>query len=218
VTATKNTTLTRTEQNALVQRVIQQVDGAFDELYARYDLRLRRAVLHIVSVDDIDDVVQASWILILRNLASWQGTAELSTWLHRVAVNCALGFLRKQKNDRRTISLDAGFSDTPGDDTFLLEPSFEERAYQTVGDMDKMRAAIEDLPDMQRVILLMAHEGVPYQEVADVLGIPISSVKSHLHRLPERLRTAMRVVVPVLHKAKLRKRTSSAKKEDFCDA
>jgi RNA polymerase sigma-70 factor (ECF subfamily) len=140
---------------------------------------------------DIEDVVQEVLLQVVRKLGSFRGQAEVTTWLHRVTVNCAL--LHRRRN-------------APCRARQVWAPVEEvlERGHGPVGqDRPDQRAvaeetrklielAIDRLPDMYRHPFVLSDiEGLSNAEIGEVLGLSLAAVKSRLHRARMLLRDAL---------------------------
>ena len=192
---THNTTLTRDEQKAVVDRAVAGDTQAFAQLHDLYAGRVRKAVLRVVGPDDVEDATQTAWLQVYRKLGTWNGTAEFSTWVHTVAYNTAIDIHRDQKYDRQTMSLETTVQDGSGAEMVVFEPSVEERGYVFAGDRDKLYGAIGQLPPIQRMVILLRLQGASHEEIAEALQLTVSGVKTHVHRITARLRDGMGVKV-----------------------
>jgi RNA polymerase sigma-70 factor (ECF subfamily) len=154
-------------------------EHAFGELVARYRNRLWGIALRILHhPEDAADVVQETLVAAYRRAGSFRAEASVRTWLHRILVNACIDRLRK---DRRQ-------------DTVPL-PDVEPRERRRDVAMDvvtrlSVLEALAELPAHQRVaVMLVDVQGCPVDEVAEVLEIPIGTVKSRCAR--GRLRLAV---------------------------
>ncbi len=155
---------------------------AFGELVSRYQARLYNAAIRLVdNPEDAADVVQDAFLNAYQSLRSFKGDAEFFTWLYRIAFNVAISLKRKK---RAVVSLDA-----QGSGEHSLEPD-DPSEYTRPGallerteDEAQLHAAMERLSDEHRNVLLMKDiEGMKYEEIAEVLGVPIGTIRSRLHR------------------------------------
>jgi RNA polymerase sigma-70 factor (ECF subfamily) len=160
----------------LIARHLAGDQGAFDEIVVRYERRVWAICLRMCGdVEDARDASQDAFITTLRSLGTFRGEAQLSTWLHRVAVNASLDVIRRRAR-RRTEHLDDTIeraSDAPGPDEEA------ERAHRAA---EVRRALARLAPDHRAVVVLHDLQGLPYPEVAEVLDVPVGTVKSRLHR------------------------------------
>ena len=167
----------------LVAEFVAGDQHAFDEIVRRYELRLSRIACRIVgNPGDASDVVQDSFIRAWRGLGRFRGEATLATWLHRIVVNTARSHL--QRNRRYLAWSQFGPTDeelppaclpididTP--DQLLLRDDLEAR----------LNAALSELPDrLRRPILLREYQGLRYAVIAELLEIPLGTVRSRIFR------------------------------------
>jgi RNA polymerase sigma-70 factor (ECF subfamily) len=164
------------DDSVLITRHLAGDSSAFDEIVTRYERRVWAICLRMTGdVEDARDASQDAFITAFRSLGSFRGDAQLGTWLHRVAVNASLDVIRRRTR-RRTEALDENLeqaSDEPGPDEAA------ERASRAA---EVHRALARLAPDHRTVIVLHDLQGLQYPEVAEVLDVPVGTVKSRLHR------------------------------------
>jgi len=150
---------------------------AFDTLVRRHTPRMYRVALRIVGeAIDAEDVVQDAWISAWRGLRAYRGDAAPSTWLYRVVSNAALAHLRRR---RPTVPLD----DTADRLSTVDDADTPERAALRADEVAAVHRAVAELDPSQRVpLVLREFEGLSYEEVAAVLQVSVSAVRSRLHR------------------------------------
>lgn len=160
---------------------------AFGELVSRYQTRLYNAALRLVhSPDDAADVVQEAFLSAYQALHTFKGDAEFFTWLYRITFNAAISLKRKK---RPVISLDANAQDSgfePDDPSEYVKPG---AGLERTEDERRLNAAIAKLSAEHREVLLMKDiDGLKYEDIAEVLGVPIGTIRSRLHRARLELR------------------------------
>ncbi|MGL6196233.1 MAG: RNA polymerase sigma factor [Thermoguttaceae bacterium] len=152
---------------------------AYEKLVLMYQDRLFNAMIRISGTpEDALDVVQEAFLQAFLRLSTFRQTSQFYTWLYRIGFNIALGFRRKKKQQ---LSLD-GFLDENGP-----EPPAEFIApLEHVGNAEMAKIlwkAIDNLhEDYRSVIVLREMEGSSYEEIAELLELPIGTVRSRLHR------------------------------------
>lgn len=172
--------------------------GAFAVLMRRHNGALYRTARSIVRDDaEAEDIVQESYLLAYRKMASFRGEASLATWLTRIVVNEATGRLRKTRRRADIIDLRPGLHD-PADDreaTMSDEraaPDTPEAAALRAQARRLIEARIDALPDQLRtVFMLRAVEELSVQETAAALGMPEATVRSQYFRARGLLREAL---------------------------
>ncbi len=160
---------------------------AFGELVTRYQARLYNAALRLVqSPDDAADVVQDAFLSAYQAIHTFKGDAEFFTWLYRIAFNTAISLKRKK---RPAVSLGAYAGETgidPDDPSEYVKPG---AALERSEHERQLNEAIARLsPEHREVLLLKDIEGLKYENIAELLGVPIGTIRSRLHRARLELR------------------------------
>ena len=171
------TELTELPDSALAERCLARDEDAIRELTRRHNQRLYRIARGILRSDlEAEDVVQDTYIRALAGLDGFRGQSTLGTWLVRIAINEALGRLRRKKPE----ALDAPPA-APVVDPESLMATAESRVM--------LERAIDDLPDAFRsVFVARMVEGLSIEETADLFGLRPETVKTRVHRARVRLR------------------------------
>jgi RNA polymerase sigma-70 factor (ECF subfamily) len=161
---------------------------AFGELVSRYQSRLYNAVVRLVDTpEDAADVVQDAFLNAYQSLHSFKGDAEFFTWLYRIAFNTAISLKRKK---RAVVSLDAGRNGEqslePDDPSEYARPG---AALERTEEEALLHTALTRLSEEHRDVLVLKDiDGMKYEEIAEVLGVPIGTIRSRLHRARLELR------------------------------
>jgi RNA polymerase sigma-70 factor (ECF subfamily) len=168
----------------LVGRCQAGSDDAFAELVTRY----RGMVFGLIarSVGDrsaAEDLAQDVFLRVHRGLPYFKGRARLSTWIYRITLNVCL----QERSGPKVLAVqieDAGDSDRPP-----LQIATRDRQFGAIELRDRLGKALARLPPQYRV-LVAAHymKGMPYEQLAEVFGLPLGTVKTHLHRAKRQLR------------------------------
>lgn len=183
----------------LVARVHAGDRGALGELLGAYQRRVYHVCLRMVrSGDDAAELAQETLLRAVQHADSFKGTAKFSTWLLRIAMNLSVSHLRKAKL-RNAVSLDGNHASADGEVSRPLkdfvsqsgEPSPHSRV-ENDEQLDCLTRSLEALePALRSVILLRDLQGMDYQQIAEVLAVPVGTVKSRLFRGRLALRMAM---------------------------
>lgn len=162
--------------------------GLFELLMRRHNQRLYRAVRGVLKDDaDAEDAVQQAWVLAFTHLSQFRGSARFSTWLTRVALNEALGRLRKKRRALRVVDAPVGDVEERAPD--LAPQSDPERQLAAQQLARVVEEALDELPRSQSVVFVLREaEGLSGKETAAALGISETAVKVRLHRAKARLR------------------------------
>ena len=181
-----------TDDRRLIVESLAGRSAAFGELVVRHQDRLFNAVFRVLdNADDAADVVQEAFINAYQSLRSFKGDSEFFTWLYRIAFNAAISLKRKKK---AIASLDVRSDERAGvaepiDPSGYGQPGI---ALERSEDQAQLRAALDRLsPEHRAVLVLKEIEGHKYEEIADVLDVPVGTVRSRLHRARLELRAAL---------------------------
>lgn len=175
---------------AIVERVIGGDVEAFGLLVNKYQDRIYSAVHNYVSnPDDAIDIAQEAFVKAYSKLRSFDSSSAFYTWLYRIAVNTAIDHLRKRKS-RPTDSLeDEKFTEVGFEPVSTDMRTDPERAATASEQKAVLRNAIDQLSDKLRSVLVLHDvEGLSQEEVAEILKIPVGTVKSRVSRARAELR------------------------------
>jgi RNA polymerase sigma-70 factor, ECF subfamily len=168
--------------------------AAYAELCRRHREKIFRTVLKIISnVDDAEDVLQDAWMRGFIYLKSFDGRASFSTWMTRIAINSALGILRKRRK-RKEFSLDDSVD--PDNSRLMqmreLSSNPEERCIETERQR-LVRQAIRRLPSKLRAAIeIRESQDGSIHELAMVAGVSVPTMKSRLLRARLKLREPLK--------------------------
>jgi RNA polymerase sigma-70 factor (ECF subfamily) len=153
---------------------------AFEALVLKYQDRIYRLIQRLVSGSDVvDDLAQEVFIRAYRSIGDFKGESSLYTWLYKIALNLCRNHYRTRGRRPAHEELDeadgatglAAAEGTPEDEAFRRE--FWEH----------LRRGLEELPAEQREAVVFCDlEGMSYEEMADVMGVPIGTVRSRIFR------------------------------------
>ncbi len=178
----------------LIHRALQGDQKAYEELMAKY----RGSVLNLVqrmidSRQEAEDIVQETFIKAFQALTSFNEEYAFSTWLFKIATNHCIDVLRKRK--LQTFSLDRPVRTKDGE----VHRDFADRSYSPDQDAETAEhtrlilQAIEELPEKYRTVINLRHrEDCSYEEIAELLHIPIGTVKARIFRAREMLKKKLK--------------------------
>jgi RNA polymerase sigma-70 factor (ECF subfamily) len=176
--------MNRSELDPLVEAAREGDTEAFDELVRRtYGDVFKLAVRLTGNETDADDVVQDTYVRAFRGLRRFRGDAQFSTWLYRIASNCASSFTARRSRQRCDSLSEAGelIQTNPDQDPTLQAEASTLR--QTI------ERALEQLPQRLRAVVVLKHlDDLSHREIAERLGISESATKVRLHRARNTLR------------------------------
>jgi len=180
----------------LIRRCLAGDAESFGEIVASYERRIFATIYRILGhSEDARDLAQEVFLRAWSKLDTFREGARFSTWLYTIALNLTRSELRKRKTRRdiRPISLDAlgGREEGPAP----LPPDPGEGPEETLGRRelyDLALARIDALePDSREIVVLRDMQDLAYDEIAEILSVPIGTVRSRLFRAREALRTSL---------------------------
>ena len=190
-------------QEALfVSRLQANEDAAYDELVRSYSATIYHVAYRMLGdPSDASDVVQEIFIKIFRNIKGFKGEAALKTWIFRIALSEILNRLRwwKRRHKYATVSLDEKAN---GNRTAIVPHAgpTPEQVLQSKEREAAIQHALRRLSHEHRsIIVLRDIEGFSYNEIADVLGVSIGTVKSRLARARTDLKNSLMRYLSVQH-------------------
>jgi len=166
----------------LVARSIGGDNDSFNELVIRLERPIYALAYRTIGrEDDARDVCQETFLRAFRALPGFRGQAKFSSWLYRIALNLCRDWVRRE---RRTPVVQ------PPEDVDLLDLAAAAEPSEPIEDLVARRdlsrvveAAMQRLPDEQRTaIVLKEYHGLTFQEIADLVGCPLSTVKTRLYQ------------------------------------
>ena len=170
----------------LVQRAQRGDLRAFDLLVLKYQGRIAALVSRYVSdAGEVEDVTQEAFIKAYRALGKFRGDSAFYTWLYRIAANAAKNHLVAKG---RRPGADATIEDAEGfDEGGLLLESASPEALAMGGELaEVVESALNALPDeLKAALMLREFDGLSYDDIADVLGCPVGTVRSRIFRARE---------------------------------
>lgn len=180
------------DDDRLIADCLKGQTAAFGELVRRYQDRLFNTVFRLVdSAEDAQDVVQEAFLHAYQSLDRFKGDSQFFTWLYRIAVNSAISLKRKQ---RTVVSLHVdregqGSVPEPHDVSDLSQPDL---ALERADEERRIQAALNRLsPEHRAVLILKDLEDQKYETMAEILQVPIGTIRSRLHRARLELREVL---------------------------
>jgi RNA polymerase sigma-70 factor (ECF subfamily) len=178
----------RTDEE-LVEACLAGEESAFDVLLGRWEKRIRGAIYRLVGSDEeARDLCQEAFLKAYKSLRSFKQEARFSSWLYQIALNLCRDRMRRRRG-KTMVSLDEleeGGAAMPVAGPTALDLLQERDTSRLVAQ------AVESLPGEQReVIILKEYQGLTFLEIAQVLDVPISTVKTRLYRGLDQLRSRL---------------------------
>ena len=170
----------------LVQRAQRGDLRAFDLLVLKYQGRIAALVSRYVSdAGEVEDVTQEAFIKAYRALGKFRGDSAFYTWLYRIAANAAKNHLVAKG---RRPGADATIEDAEGfDEGGMLSESASPEALAMGGELaEVVESALKALPnELKAALMLREFDGLSYDDIAEVLGCPVGTVRSRIFRARE---------------------------------
>jgi len=173
--------MTWTDEELVARSQGGDVDS-FNQLILRWERPIYALAYRVIGrEEDARDVCQEAFLRAFRALPGFKGQAKFSSWLYRITLNLCRDWMRRQKR--------APVSQMP-EDTDAMELASQTGPIESIEDLVARRqlsAAVEEamtlLPDEQRTaIILKEYHGMTFQEIADLQGCPLSTVKTRLYQ------------------------------------
>lgn len=163
----------------------------FNSIYQEFQPKIQRYLRHLAGDSAVPDLTQTVFLKVSQSLDSFRGESSLATWIYRIATNTAHDYaLSSQVKQRETEVL---FDDTVSMDDLpdSVSPGTDQEYIRR--EMNEcVRGVVGRLPENYRTVLFLSEfEELTNQEIADILGLSIDTVKIRLHRARTNLRKAM---------------------------
>jgi RNA polymerase sigma factor (sigma-70 family) len=163
-------------------------DTQFEEVIREHqDFVFRTLVRLTGSREHLDDLAQEVFLRLYRGLESFRGEAKMTTYLYRITLNVAQDEWKRRKKEQACTSFDDP------------DEGWEERLPNAGGDAERilsgkqmmagLERALGELSEVERQVIVMFHqEELTYEKIAEVLSLPLNTVRTHLHRGRKRLK------------------------------
>lgn len=145
---------------------------------------IKTAYYFIGNLEDAEDLSQEIFLEIIKSIGSFRGDSSISTWIHRISVNKSMNVIRSNKRRKIFTNIEHffGYGYDKGK-ARSKEPSHHPDPFEEKEAREFINTAMERLAENQRVaFVLNKFEELSYKEIADIMGLSISSVESLLHR------------------------------------
>jgi RNA polymerase sigma-70 factor (ECF subfamily) len=165
--------------------------GAFAELVDLYKDKIYHLAYRMLNnKHEAEDAVQETFLRVYTNLHRYDEQQKFSTWIFRIGTNHCIDRLRKRKHS--AYSLDAEMPDGEGNDYYSMLPGNEDTPEKQIILSEtqlQIRKAIDALPEKYKSVVILRYlQDMSLQEISDVLDMPVTTVKTRVHRGREYLR------------------------------
>jgi RNA polymerase sigma-70 factor (ECF subfamily) len=190
-------TLAEITDHQLVESAQTGCRLSFEELVKRYQKRVYALLFQLAPEwRDINDLSQEAFIRVYRGIRNLRNPRTFKSWLNQIVLNLFYDELRKRPRTVRTVSIDQAIQDEYGETDFTREIRDEAPRPDEITSSNELseeiRKAMEQLPEQFRTaIVLRELQGLQYEEIAEMLGCALGTVKSRIWRARERLQVIL---------------------------
>lgn len=180
----------------LIKRVLGGDDEAFAMLVDSYKIKIYQFVYRkIPNKGDVEDLAQEIFLRVYRSLARFDQKRSFSTWIYAIANNLCIDYLRKKR--LQAVSLDAPLFPSSEDKAVSLEIPDEayapEQVFARTSGQIQVLEAIENLSEEYRLVIKLRHlKGYSYEEIQQVLDLPMGTIKSRIYRARSELKKLLK--------------------------
>ena len=182
-------------EEQLIRRAQQGDNGAFEELLLLHQKKVYNLCLRMsANPDDALDLSQEAFLRAWRSLGQYQFEASFSTWLFRLTSNICIDFLRRKKRRQETSLTESYDGSDEGAELSVpdAQPGPEQQAMTNETKIELARAMEQLSPEHREILQLRVVEDLQYEQIADILGVRVGTVKSRLARARLALRKILK--------------------------
>jgi RNA polymerase sigma factor (sigma-70 family) len=191
---TPNPSASRKEDSELIRKAVKGDQEAFRRLMDKYQPAIHHVISRMINDrTEVIDLTQETFVKAFSSLKSFNHMYAFSTWIYKIASNTCIDHLRKKKLQTFSIDQQTG---SDGDDYSYELPDATYRADKEIITDQRSQLvirAIDSLPQKYREVIVLRHlEEKNYDEIADILDLPLGTVKAHIFRGRELLYKQLR--------------------------
>ena len=171
-------------EQKLIRRMLQGEERAFLEFVNQYKDRLFAAMLaHVGSRHDAEEIVQETFVKAIQHLPNFRHHSQLYTWIYRIAWNTSAS---RKRHRRDEISLDMSGAESQSPAPAWSEPHVPMERRERV---DLLRRGLNRIEGKhRRILVLREFDEMSYQQISEIMNIPLGTVRSRISRARQRLR------------------------------
>jgi RNA polymerase sigma-70 factor (ECF subfamily) len=177
------------ENHEIIQKILNGEKDAFSQIVNKYQNALYGIVFKMINNrDEVDDIVQETFIKAFSSIKSFDERYSFATWLFKIGTNNCIDHLRKRKIN--SVSINSTISNEDGENDFKLPDLTYEADRNIIEEQRKklIEDAINSLPEKYAVVIRMRHqEDKTYEQISKELNMPVGTVKAHIFRAREML-------------------------------
>jgi RNA polymerase sigma-70 factor (ECF subfamily) len=183
-----------TSDEQIVERALAGDADAFGEIVRRWERRIFALAYGMLGrEEDARDATQETFISAFRNLRGFRGEAKVSSWLHRIAINQCISRQRRAR-----VRGETALEDETGTGGEPLQAPAHQSPARTAESRERteiVRRAVGSLPaELRQVVVMKEFEELTFQEIAEALDLPLSTVKSRLYTALRQLQMRLQAV------------------------
>ncbi len=179
----------------LVRRCLDTDRSAFEQLVRRHQKGLVNHLYRLTGQSDTArDLAQEVFIKVYTSLATFDSRYRFTTWMYRIASNCAIDHLRKRRPQTCSLTMPASESEDRGqiDREFAGADPTPHQLLRCREIQERLESSVQALPSSYRQLILLRHQNhYRYDEIARITGLPIGTVKNRIFRAREILRSQL---------------------------
>ncbi len=180
-------------ENKLIDEAKMGNFESFGDLVTMYEKKIYNYCLRMTNRrEDAEDLTQEVFVRVYKGLKGFQGNSQFSTWIFRIAHNICIDHYRKSKFTMVSLSQPKNEEDQREIDLPSEDPTPEEEALRKEQQEFLLKCIGELRPEYKTVIILRDLQHHSYEEIAEILDVPLGTVKSHISRARSALREAVR--------------------------
>ncbi len=185
------------EDTALVKRAKDGDGKAYDELILLYKDAVYGIIFRMVrNKQEAEDLTQEAFIKAYNSINSFNEEYAFSTWLFKIATNNCIDFFRKRKLKTQSMDQTIRYKDDTIKQEYADPEESSDRGLLTSEKSQLIRDAIDQLPEKYRTAIVMRHtEEKSYEEIAQILKLPLGTVKARIFRAREMLKKSLKDIL-----------------------
>lgn len=188
-----NTEPNQSEETVLIDCIVSGQTSKFECLVKTYQQRIYSTLFGMLgNQQDAEDVAQETFLIAYRKLDQFERRSSFYTWLHRIAFNAAIDLQRKKKRTKNQVVNSEMMDSVDVVDMQSCSPESIVLVKETVNQVQLAMSRLD--VERRNIIVLRDLQGMDYSEIASLLGIPVGTVRSRLHRARIELRDIMQAM------------------------
>lgn len=171
----------------IIEKVLDGNTHIFSEIVERYKNKVFNMVYRFTNdYNESQDLSQEVFINVFKNLHKFNQKAKFSTWLYRISYNICIDWCRKNKKKKKDLLANDNQNDI-ADDKLNVEDNYISKQGQII-----LRNLINSMDEKYRTVLILFHyQGLSYEEIAEVLKLPVKTVETRLYRARRLLKKSL---------------------------